>query len=63
MKPILLIHGYASEGKDNTVEKIYGSLPENLKELFGDAVEQLDLSRWIAKRRWIRTPPWVAILL
>ncbi|MDH5388573.1 MAG: hypothetical protein OEY06_08995 [Gammaproteobacteria bacterium] len=48
MKPILLIHGYASEGKDNNVKAIYGSLPDDLKGLFGDAVEELDLSRWIS---------------
>ena len=27
MDPILLIHGYSSEGKDNTVKQIYGKLP------------------------------------
>lgn len=49
MLPILLIHGYSTEGKDNTVEKIYGSLPQELKKCFGqDKVKSLNLSRWIS---------------
>ncbi len=49
MKPILLIHGYSTEGKDNTVEDIYGSLPEELRKLFGSGmVFDLNLSRWIS---------------
>jgi len=35
MEPILLIHGYRSEGKDNTMGKIYASLPAELRKLFG----------------------------
>jgi hypothetical protein len=49
MKPILLIHGYSTEGKDKTVEKIYGSLPAELRKLFGrNNVKELNLSRWIS---------------
>ena len=49
MEPILLIHGYSSEGKDKTVEDIYGSLPDDLRHMFGDeAVVELNLSRWIS---------------
>jgi hypothetical protein len=49
MKPILLIHGYSSEGKNNKVEDIYGSLPAQLRATFGDEnVRDLNLSRWIS---------------
>lgn len=49
MLPILLIHGYSTEGKDNSVEKIYGSLPQELKKRFGnDKIKSLNLSRWIS---------------
>ncbi|MCW8826476.1 MAG: hypothetical protein OQK78_08635 [Gammaproteobacteria bacterium] len=49
MEPILLIHGYSSEGKENTVEEIYGTLPNDLRDMFGDdAVVELNLSRWIS---------------
>lgn len=49
MKPILLIHGYSSEGKNKKVEDIYGSLPAQLRETFGDDnVKELNLSRWIS---------------
>ena len=49
MLPILLIHGYSSEGKDRPVEEIYGTLPADLAAEFGaDAVRQIDLSRWIS---------------
>ncbi|MBV1907970.1 MAG: hypothetical protein KUG78_01545 [Kangiellaceae bacterium] len=49
MLPILLIHGYSTEGKDNTVEKIYGSLPKELKQRFGrNQIRSLNLSRWIS---------------
>lgn len=34
MEPILLIHGYSTEGKDNIVDMINGTLPAELK-LFG----------------------------
>ncbi|MDQ6972154.1 MAG: alpha/beta hydrolase [Mariprofundaceae bacterium] len=49
MVPILLIHGYASEGSHNPVEEIYGDLPAHLRQEFGDdAVVEIDLSRWIS---------------
>ena len=49
MKPILLIHGYSSEGKNVSVDAIYGTLPDQLKERFGkDKVKDLNLSRWIS---------------
>lgn len=49
MEPILLIHGYASEGKDKTVEEIYGALPDDLRKTFGDdVIFDLNLSRWIS---------------
>jgi len=49
MIPILLIHGYSSEGKDSTVSDIYGSLPDSLKSHYKeDAVIDLNLSRWIS---------------
>ena len=49
MKPILLIHGYSSEGKNTPVKDIYGSLPEELKKRFRDSnVLDLNLSRWIS---------------
>ena len=49
MKPILLIHGYSSEGKKNKVEDIYGTLPAELRSIFGRAnVRDLNLSRWIS---------------
>ncbi|MBU0483668.1 MAG: hypothetical protein KKB30_04045 [Proteobacteria bacterium] len=49
MKPIVLIHGYSSEGKDNTFAQIYGTLPDDLRQWVGaDQVKELDLSRWIS---------------
>lgn len=49
MEPILLIHGYSSEGKDNKVEDIYGSLPGDLRREFGEEnVKDINLSRWIS---------------
>jgi hypothetical protein len=55
MKPILLIHGYASEGKNNTVEDIYGTLPADLRKEFGARnVLDLNLSRWISLSDGIR---------
>lgn len=49
MEPILLIHGYSSEGKDKSVEEIYGSLPGDLRDLFGEEnVKDLNLSRWLS---------------
>ena len=49
MDPILLIHGYSSEGEDNTVKQIYGSMPSDLRRLFGrGAVREINLSRWIS---------------
>jgi|APSaa5957512535_1039671.scaffolds.fasta_scaffold54726_1 hypothetical protein len=55
MEPILLIHGYSTEGKDKTVDKIYGSLPAQLRKLFGrNNVKELNLSRWISLNDGIR---------
>ncbi len=49
MEPILLIHGYSTEGNDNSVRKIYGTLPAELRKLFGrNNVNELDLSRWLS---------------
>lgn len=49
MDPILLIHGYSAEGKDNTVGAIYGNLPKDLRQEFGNnVVKEIDLSRWIS---------------
>ncbi len=49
MKPILLIHGYSTEGRNNTVQAIYGSLPDDLRKEFGESViTEIDLSRWIS---------------
>jgi hypothetical protein len=55
MEPIVLIHGYSTEGKDKTVDKIYGSLPAELGKLFGRSnVKELNLSRWISLNDGIR---------
>lgn len=55
MIPILLVHGYSSEGKDSTVEIIYGSLPEHLKRLYGaEFVRDINLSRWVSLNDGIR---------
>ncbi len=49
MEPILLVHGYSSEAKDNSAKKIYGNLPKLLRQEFGsDTIKELDLSRWIS---------------
>ena len=49
MLPILLVHGYSSDGKDNTAKQIYGSLPAELRKQFGrNAVREINLSRWIS---------------
>jgi hypothetical protein len=49
MKPIVLIHGYSSEGRTNRVEDIYGSLPADLRREFGAGnVLDINLSRWIS---------------
>ncbi|MCW8878841.1 MAG: hypothetical protein OQJ89_03310 [Kangiellaceae bacterium] len=49
MLPILLVHGYSTEGKNNSVDKIYGSLPKELKARFGaNQIKTLNLSRWIS---------------
>jgi hypothetical protein len=49
MLPILLIHGYSSEGKNTTAKEIYGKLPALLKKEFGKGnIEELNLSRWIS---------------
>ncbi len=49
MLPIVLIHGYSSEGADTTAAAIYGDLPKRLRLAFGDdAVVEVNLSRWIS---------------
>lgn len=49
MDPILLIHGYSSDGKNNPVEAIYGNLPNDLRQQFGaNVIKEIDLSRWIS---------------
>jgi predicted dinucleotide-utilizing enzyme len=49
MDPILLIHGYSSEGRDNSAKKIYGSLPAELRKSFGkQQVREINLGRWIS---------------
>ena len=49
MKPILLVHGYSSEGKDTDAPSISGSLPDDLRAEFGDSVVvELNLIRWIS---------------
>jgi hypothetical protein len=49
MLPILLVHGYSSEGKDNSVKKIYGDMPRLLRKQLGSSeIKELDLSRWIS---------------
>jgi len=49
MLPILLIHGYSSEGEDNTVKSIYGSLPKQLGIIFGKKnIKSINLIRWIS---------------
>ncbi|OQX62561.1 MAG: hypothetical protein B5M56_06160 [Desulfococcus sp. 4484_241] len=49
MKPILMVHGYSTEGKDNTPDKIYGDLPAQLRKWLGAReVREIDLSRWIS---------------
>jgi hypothetical protein len=49
MLPILMVHGYSSEGKKNSTQKIYGTMPKLLrKELGTSEIQELDLSRWIS---------------
>lgn len=48
MLPIVFIHGYSSEGSDNTAEQIYGSLPADLRKHFGTETLAINLSRWIS---------------
>ena len=48
-KPIVLIHGYSSEGRSNSSEDIYGTLPADLRRQFGPgSVREINLSRWIS---------------
>ncbi|MFK7975848.1 MAG: esterase/lipase family protein [Halioglobus sp.] len=55
MKPVLLIHGYSSEGKSNSSEDIYGSLPTDLRKTLGQSkVIELNLSRWISLSDGVR---------
>ena len=49
MEPILLVHGYSSEGVDIAAKQIYGDLPQQLKKaLKTEKVQELNLSRWIS---------------
>ncbi len=49
MKPIVLIHGYSTEGKASSPEEIYGTLPAQLRKIFGSSkVVDINLSRWIS---------------
>lgn len=48
MLPIVLIHGYSSEGSDNSAQEIYGSLPADLQAKLGAHVLDINLSRWIS---------------
>ncbi|MCZ6665429.1 MAG: hypothetical protein O7B81_08990, partial [Gammaproteobacteria bacterium] len=49
MLPIVLIHGYSSEGKNTKVQDIYGNLPDELRDAFGDgSVVEIDLARWVS---------------
>jgi hypothetical protein len=49
MRPIVLVHGYSTEGKDSSVEEIYGTLPADLRHLFGpDVIQEINLARWIS---------------
>ncbi|MBK1877774.1 esterase/lipase family protein [Pelagicoccus mobilis] len=48
MLPIVLVHGYSSEGASNTVEEIYGTLGSDLQAKLGAQVLDLNLSRWIS---------------
>ncbi|WP_372808501.1 hypothetical protein [Pontiella sp.] len=49
MKPILLIHGYSSEGADKPAPDIYKGFIRELRDMFGaHNVTELDLSRWIS---------------
>lgn len=62
MKPILLIHGYSSEGKTpqgagrgTSAKEIYGTLPDELRKTFGaNVVKELNLSRWISLSDGVR---------
>lgn len=55
MKPVLLIHGYSSEGEKKSTADIYGSLPDDLRKALGtDNVHSLNLSRWISLSDGIR---------
>ncbi len=49
MKPIVLIHGYSTEGRDTSAQTIYGNLPADLRKQFGTSkVVEIDLGRWIS---------------
>ena len=51
MEPIVLIHGYSAEGEDGAanIPKIYGSLPQSLKQIYGrKGVVEINLSRYIS---------------
>lgn len=48
MKPVLLIHGYSSDGRDKKAENIYGTLPAELRSSFPSDILELNLTRWIS---------------
>lgn len=49
MLPIVLIHGYSSEGKNTKAAEIYGELPDDLRKKFGNGnVVEINLARWIS---------------
>lgn len=48
MLPVVLIHGYSSEGANNTAQEIYGSLPDDLRAKLDAQVLDINLSRWIS---------------
>lgn len=51
LEPILLVHGYSSQSRttrDEDIRKIYGHLPDLLRQQIGAEIAQLDLSRYIS---------------
>ena len=51
MKPIVLIHGYSAESKTATpsaITKIYGTMPQALRQRYNDKVVEIDICRGTA---------------
>lgn len=46
--PVVLIHGYSSEGRDTPATEIYGDLPAQLSKALGAKVVTINLSRWVS---------------